>query len=98
MPWIRLRLGKNMTRPPYSPMRLGVKIAQVNPQNTDSIAFHTDMGDNNLVKRHHFNDSSTQFTNINTTTADMVMITLLRLRPATRFPNSRRFLSSLTMR
>src|SRR5665213_1741256 len=97
MPWMRLRLGKNMTRPPYSPMRLGVKMAQVSPQNTHSIAFHTDMGDNTLVRRHHFKDSSTQFTNISNTTTDMVMITLLRLSPATRRPNSCRFLLSLIM-
>src|ERR1700689_4668480 len=59
-PCTRFRLGKNITLPAYSPILLGVNTAQVKPQKTDSIASHIDMGDNILVKCHHFNDSSNQ--------------------------------------
>jgi hypothetical protein len=72
-----LRLGKNITLPPYSPILLGVNMAQVKPQKTASIARHTDMGDNCRVKCHHFNDSSTQLRIISNTTNAIVVTTLL---------------------
>lgn len=43
-PCTRFLMGKNITLPPYSPIRLGVKTAQVKPQKTDSIARHIDIG------------------------------------------------------
>ncbi|MDF2433407.1 MAG: hypothetical protein JWP44_3038 [Mucilaginibacter sp.] len=76
-PCIRFLFGKNITLPPYSPMRFGVNTAQVNPQKTDSIAFHTDIGDKTRVRCRHFKDSSTQLSIINSTTSNIVTNTLL---------------------
>lgn len=40
-PMILLLGERKNTLPPYSPIRFGVNTAHVNPQNTDSTAFHT---------------------------------------------------------
>lgn len=78
-PCIRLRGGKNITRPPYSPRRLGVNMAHVNPQKTPSMAFHKVIGISFRVRYRHFNDSSSQLTNIKITTSDIISITLISL-------------------
>ena len=55
---------KNKTRPPYSPILFGVKIAQANPENTDSIALLIEMGWNCKHIYFHFKASTIQFINI----------------------------------
>lgn len=54
--------------PPYSPIRLGVKIAQVKPQKTDSIACQTVTLSIRRTRYFHFNDSINQFKNIKANT------------------------------
>lgn len=76
-PCIRFLMGKNITRPPYSPMRFGVNTAQFKPQKTDSMACQIEMGANILVKCCHLKASSTQFTIIKSTTSDMITTTFV---------------------
>ena len=67
-PTIRLRGDRKNTRPPYSPIRLGVKTAKVSPQKTDSMARHTEIRSTITNNRRHFTTSSPQFTNISRST------------------------------
>src|SRR5690606_13219293 len=67
-----LDLRKN-TRPPYSPIRLGVKTAQDNPENTDSIAFLNPIGSKWLHINFHLSASVNQFINISTKITKRVM-------------------------
>ncbi len=63
------RLGeRKKTRPPYSPIRLGVKTAQVKPQNTDSIDRHKDIRSTWAISCFHFTASTTQLHKPNITT------------------------------
>lgn len=74
-PWMRLRGGRNITRPPYSPMRFGVNMAQVRPQKTPSIHSHRLILTSFFVKCCHFRHSTSQLASINATTTDIIMVT-----------------------
>ena len=63
-PITRFRGERKKTRPPYSPIRFGVKTAQVSPQNTDSIALQVLIFSTLRSKYFHFKASRNQFKNI----------------------------------
>ena len=75
-PLIRLLADRKNTRPPYSPIRFGVKTAQVNPQKTDSTAFQVLITSTLLTRNFHFRASKYQFKNINITKLDNTIHTL----------------------
>src|SRR5690242_2832667 len=68
-----------MIRPPYSPIRFGVSIVMLHPARTDL----TDLNNENLssgeMRIFHFKDSSPQFSNINNTTIQNVLVAQLSL-------------------
>lgn len=75
-PMTRLRGERKKTRPPYSPIRFGVKTAQVSPQKTDSTALQVLILSTPRSKYFHFNASRNQFNNIK---RNKVMITVQTL-------------------
>lgn len=89
-PWIRLRCGKKSTRPPYSPIRLGVNMAHVNPQNTASIDCHSDRFARRWARNRHFAASNTQLTSISRNTSAMMYHAQEWLMPPTSFSNCSR--------
>lgn len=63
-PIIRFRGERKKTRPPYSPIRFGVKTAHVRPQKTDSTAFHILIFSTRFKRYFHFSASKNQFRSI----------------------------------
>src|SRR5690606_39211966 len=74
-PLARLRGFNSSTRPPYSPILLGVNIAQVRPQKTDLMATHQLIFSIRSLRYFHLTTSKAQFMNIITTTIMRVIRT-----------------------
>src|SRR5690606_30970800 len=74
-PKIRFLGFRKSTRPPNSPIRLGVNTAQVNPQNTDCTDVQKLIGSMCRQRYRHFTASSSQFANIIAVTTDSVSTT-----------------------
>ena len=72
---ITRRFGERKnTLPPYSPMRLGVNTAHVNPQKTDSIARHKLIFSTRAINLFHFNASMPQLTSISKQTIPSIKV------------------------
>lgn len=83
-PLILLFGDRKNTLPPYSPIRFGVKIAQVNPQKTDSTAFQVLIISIFFTRYFHLRASRKQFSNINKNRLDITIHTL----PGSSVPSS----------
>ncbi|MNS95413.1 hypothetical protein D3C72_1296720 [compost metagenome] len=86
-PFARCWGCRKSTRPPYSPILLGVKIAQVSPQKTDWKAFQNDICSSLDARYRHFTTSSNQLTSIKTTIKIRVQTTECCSKPAIRVLN-----------
>src|SRR5690606_27192471 len=96
-PRARLRGFKRRIRPPYSPILLGVNIAQVRPQKTDFIAFHQLMTSTRRLRYFHLTAAIAQFINIITTTIASVPRTVHGSIRSNSDLNSYRFSWLLTL-